>query len=102
MSRQRLGLNDQDVVELAAAYAQGMSMERLSDRYGVSPSVVRRLVVEQGGQIRPTGRRPVRFSDSQLEVIRAMRGAGKPWREIEPKVGVSRETLANASRVGRI
>lgn len=55
--------------EVVAGYEAGASVDELADRFGVSNSPIRRILIAAGVTFRPTGRRPAPKPDlGQLAV----------------------------------
>lgn len=52
------GLTEAEQGEAAELYSGGLTLTQVARRMGISDESVRQAVLDEGGQIRPRGRRP--------------------------------------------
>ena len=52
------GLDEAGRVRATALYADGLTLKEIAEKLGVDDKTVRNAVVQEGGRLRPRGRRP--------------------------------------------
>lgn len=91
-----LRLTDAQRARLIAGYESGASLAELAAPFGRNPSVIRRVLLKAGVQLRPTGRRPLAIGE-EAKIAREY-VAGLTTIELGERYGVSRDTITRILR----
>lgn len=87
--------------QMSQMYLGGASLEAVSKRYGISPSVVSRRLKARGVNVRPKSA-PLLATPDVITRSLALKGDGLTWAEIEKIVGVNWQTITAAIRKRRL
>lgn len=82
---------------LAENYKSGWTLEKISQRYGISQSAVSRRLKSMGVEIRAQGRGWTITNDMMDRAIE-LRSKGTLWKDVEQAIGVAGTSLSMAIR----
>ena len=87
-------LSYDDIKEMCESYEAGMSIEKLSDKYGTFPKKVSNILKENNVKVRfnPVNRTRQRIKETREKAIK-MYLDGKDVKEISKEVGVTKKTV---------
>lgn len=72
---------DEQLKRMAELYNAGKTFAQLSESYGVSETVIKRRLLEQGVQLRSRGKRRI-YTASQMVEVDDLRASGTSWEAI--------------------
>lgn len=87
--------------QMAEYYLGGASLDDVSKRYGISPSVVSRRLKGMGFAVRPGGKRQL-ITDQVMDQALALRALDVAWKQIGLTLGFNWESLQSAIRARRL